>query len=141
MNGERFERKLVIDPDSLCWNWTGSVSKAANGAYYGHLHYEGKLQLAHRVAYQQFQGEIPANSLVLHKCNNPLCCNPEHLELGDYKRNAQYRADCGRGNTKLSLEQARYIRASSKTQRELSKEFDVHFRVVQRVLKNETHRE
>lgn len=33
---------------------------------------------------------------VLHKCNNPQCCNPKHLVLGTPSDNAKWRSACGR---------------------------------------------
>ncbi len=38
---------------------------------------------AHRLAFALSRGPIPAGMLVLHDCDNPPCCNPEHLALGD----------------------------------------------------------
>jgi len=34
----------------------------------------------HRIIYEYVYGEIPEGFEIHHKCNNPLCFNPEHLE-------------------------------------------------------------
>ena len=42
-----------------------------------------------RYLYEQKYGKIPDGFLVRHKCDNPCCCNIEHLELGLPKDNVQ----------------------------------------------------
>lgn len=52
---------------------------------------------AHRVAWQLANGEIPDGLCVLHKCDNPKCCNPSHLFLGTHADNAHDRDNKKRG--------------------------------------------
>ena len=47
---------------------------------------EKKYFYSHRVAYWEKYGEYP--ELVRHKCGNPKCKNPDHLEKGNYRDNA-----------------------------------------------------
>lgn len=52
-----------------CVIWSGS--KHPKG--YGLRRYNGKLQYAHRVAWIEKRGPIPANMQILHTCDTPSC--------------------------------------------------------------------
>ena len=71
----RFMRRIQQDANG-CWNWTGS--KMHNG--YGQLAVGPKRWAAHRYAYTQLRGDIPAGLDLDHLCRNRACCNPDHLE-------------------------------------------------------------
>lgn len=58
-------------PDA-CWPWTGSV----NPKGYGDLGPGPGERTAHRIAYASTFGAIPPGLCVLHRCDNPPCCNP-----------------------------------------------------------------
>lgn len=98
----RFLKKIKIDNETQCWNWT--AGKYTTG--YGHFkmkHSDGKQKKtrAHRVSWMIFKGEIPKNLLVLHKCDNKICVNPEHLFLGTGQDNINDMISKGRA--KLSF--------------------------------------
>lgn len=78
------EKRLFkfIDKTDTCWNWTGDKQ---NG--YGRIKLNNKKQLSHRVAYETWVGPIPSGTSVHHKCANPSCCNPEHLQLATQRDN------------------------------------------------------
>jgi hypothetical protein len=61
-----------------CWGWTG----ARNRKGYGVVKWQGQLFVAHRLAWTLTSGPIVDDSFVLHRCDNPPCCNPAHLFLG-----------------------------------------------------------
>lgn len=65
---------------------------------YGQLRYKGKTCYAHRLAYEVFVKEIPANRHVLHICDVPCCINPAHLYIGTPADNAKDRVRRGRNN-------------------------------------------
>lgn len=70
-----------------CLVWTGATTKQG----YGHMKVDGKTITVHRLTWLLNKGEIPPGMCVLHTCDNPPCCNPDHLFLGtdlDNKRDA-----------------------------------------------------
>jgi len=52
------------------------------------------------VAFELATGTAPGELCVLHRCDNPPCCNPRHLFLGDRNDNAQDKMAKGRHNYK-----------------------------------------
>lgn len=82
----RFEEKISRIPEAGCWIWTGTVFISTG---YGAIKAGGKLLLAHRVAWEIFNGAIPVDMKVLHTCDVKLCVNPAHLYLGTAADNIQ----------------------------------------------------
>jgi hypothetical protein len=65
--------------ESGCWLWLGKTSRHG----YGVLNRDGKLiSLAHRYFYEHHVGPIPSGMFICHKCDTPLCVNPDHLFAG-----------------------------------------------------------
>lgn len=89
----RFWSKVDIREESECWPWT--AAKTGNG--YGNFK-AGRYSTipSHRAAYWFSYGIYPDKLLVRHKCDNPICCNPSHLELGTAADNAQDKVKRGR---------------------------------------------
>lgn len=119
-----------------CIEWT----RAKTPAGYGALRHEGEFLYAHRVAYELAHGPIPDGAHILHSCDNPACCNPEHLTAGTHSDNMRDMHSKGRGNppglshghhpmAKLTEEQVAEIRrrytAGGVTQYELAPEYGV----------------
>jgi hypothetical protein len=80
-----FERvwRNVFPNNNGCWEYYGGYTDRD----YGHIWYQGELQGVHRVVYKLMKGKIPLGLYVLHECDNPRCCNPDHLFLGTAQDN------------------------------------------------------
>jgi hypothetical protein len=90
----RLKSKCIVT-EFGCWEKQGfrSLSKGMEqhgpSRGYGHMYYRGRRWASHRLSWLLTRGLIPAGSVVMHKCDNPPCCNPDHLELGTDKQNMQ----------------------------------------------------
>jgi hypothetical protein len=83
----RFWKKVdIVDCLDSCWEWKRGKDKDG----YGHFSILGTGYGSHRIAYQLHNKIIIVSSsiCVLHKCDNPPCCNPHHLWLGRQLDNA-----------------------------------------------------
>lgn len=89
----RLKSKLKVMP-SGCWEIQGF--RHVEG--YGHMSYRGKGVRAHKLMYMLAIGPVPAGLVVMHKCDNPPCCNPDHLKVGTRVENNQDMHRKGRSN-------------------------------------------
>ena len=88
---DRFWSNVGPPNEDGCTEWQRYKSRKGYG-YVGFRHDKVILEWrAHRYAWVCAYGLIPDGKHILHRCDNPPCCNPEHLFVGDYQIN---RADC-----------------------------------------------
>lgn len=127
-----FWTRMVVIPGG-CWEWTGN--RVRDG--YGRIMRDGQIIMAHRHAWTLVNGVIPHGMDICHTCDNPPCCNPDHLFVGTRADNladmvAKGRQSRGRDrwNTRLTENDVRDIRiewAKSRhsTLREVAGHYDV----------------
>jgi len=119
--------------EGACWPWTGYRGKDG----YGRVWLGGRGYYAHRVVFDlKNPGVIDINvkksepewKAVRHTCDNPRCCNPEHLLLGTMADNMADKVARGRSNiwaagslttprAKLSGDDVRAIREAVRVRR------------------------
>ena len=101
MTAQRFDEVVPVTPGEAsrfwrrvrnrgaggeCWPWSG----ATYGDSYGRMRIGGRLEGTHRIAFSLASGSVVVRGalrLVLHSCDNPICCNPAHLRLGSFMQN------------------------------------------------------
>ena len=136
--GPRFWSK--VQRGNGCWLWMAKRERRG----YGRLEHKGKSLIASRVAWELTNGPIPQGLLVLHRCDNPPCVNPDHLFLGTTQDNVTDKMTKGRhyGNHKLIADQVREIREAyatgSTTLMKLSHQYGVSFSQIHRIVTGES---
>jgi hypothetical protein len=78
-----FWSKIDIKGPDDCWLWEGCL----NGSGYGHYGIHRVDVIAHRFAYMLAKGYLEDGDCVCHSCDNPRCCNPNHLWVGTNREN------------------------------------------------------
>lgn len=122
-------------PDE-CWLWTGGKDRRG----YGKFVYEGKRYIASRLGYELHYGPISDDLWVLHRCDNPSCCNPHHLFLGTHSDNMTDMKAKGRqprgeqkNNAKLSageVHEIRRLHEEGMSLTEIARQFGIVFQNV-----------
>lgn len=69
---------------AACWPWL-----AASRDGYGRVHVEGRLMNAHGLVMRLSGVAVPEGLTILHRCDNPPCCNPAHLYVGTQQENVR----------------------------------------------------
>jgi hypothetical protein len=130
-------------PDE-CWQWLGTKYRNEKGSY-GKIAIHGRQYRAHRLIYELSYGVTlerrqkfaRESQVIMHTCDNPLCCNPAHLKLGTpsdnvwdmVRKGRRHNFDGERGaNAKLTNEQAALVRKLAHAkfpQKEISRMFGI----------------
>lgn len=141
----------MVDIKEGCWEWKGArFIKTDRHLTYGKSNLFGYGTTAHRMAYLVFRNEIPDGMDVLHHCDNPICCNPYHLFLGNDSDNQQDALSKGRhkcgmlkgeshGGSKLTednIKTIRQMRLDGLKLKEIGDAFGITYQNVFRIVKN-----
>lgn len=96
---DRIEARIERIPESGCWIFMGCLNNMGYGQINISINNKNHVVLAHRYAYEAYKGEIPQGMFVMHKCDIPTCCNPDHLAIGTHLDNMR---DCvNKGRSKV----------------------------------------
>lgn len=148
--------KVNIKSDDECWEWKGFK----NYQGYGRTWINDKGYYAHRVIFNlAYPNTIDLNApkstleygFILHRCDNPSCCNPKHLFLGTHKDNMEDKVRKGRTpdfsedngpRCKLTMEQAmeaRNLRKTGVSAKNLAEQFGISLSSMKTLLANKSY--
>jgi hypothetical protein len=115
-----------------CWICTSHKSGPRK---YPHFYRNGKYRDIGRWLYEQHNGLIPKGLVIRHKCDNPKCINPAHLEIGTQHENVKDMVNRGRSSigikhgrhklTDIQVLEILKLRASGEKIINLAKKFHV----------------
>lgn len=107
----RFWKKVnkTFNPND-CWIWMACTTRNKDG--YGDFRVNGETVRAHRFAYELSNKVILVSPRiqVLHTCDNPPCCNPNHLFIGNQLDNMSDKSSKNRQYSKLNVKAIRLIK-------------------------------
>lgn len=69
----------VVVNERGCWVWQGWCNPRWG---YGHTAWRGEDWAVHRLMWILMKGPVPEGKILCHSCDNPPCCNPDHLWPG-----------------------------------------------------------
>ncbi len=126
-----------VEKTDTCWNWTGHL----NSGGYGLLSIGKERVGAHRLSFEWHIRLLNEGECVLHRCDNRRCVNPAHLFAGSYQDNAIDASIKERMSKKLTRQDARDIRQSPLSSRELAPHYGVSDGTIRRIRRGEFWKE
>ena len=144
---KKFESCVEMVSESGCWVWMRGVAGPLHYQY-GACNLENKTTRAHRAAWMIYQGSIPKGIDVLHRCDTPLCVNPNHLFLGTHfdnmhdaiKKNRaniifKHRKFLGEenGHARLTNEIVKEIKSSNEKTKNIAAKFKITINTVSQI--------
>lgn len=121
---ERLWSKIDKQAMDECWPWIGGFGPAG----YGHFALDGDVMAASRATFYIVHGYLPP--VVRHTCDNPPCCNPQHLLPGTQQDNvddmvSRGRAGHGHKLTEDAVKAMRERRDDGASLDEIAAEFNI----------------
>jgi ribosome-binding protein aMBF1 (putative translation factor) len=144
---DRFWSKVNKGGESECWPWTAYCNRYG----YGQFWFNGRKQNASRVV-MMLSGVDVEGKEVCHHCDNPKCCNPNHLFVGTHEENVKDAKEKDRirsgeehGRAKLSDELVKQIRHdysnTELTQRELAEKYNTSASNIHSIVNHKTRKD
>ena len=126
---ERFWSKVNKGKKRECWNWTAHLTPYG----YGDFTYNRRVYPSNRMAMMLTLNRMLATAeCVLHRCDNPRCCNPRHLRIGTKAENQKEMAERKRGKwggglriTEKHVKRMRRMRSNGYNLKQISQSFGI----------------
>ena len=128
-------------PDA-CWQWKQKPGAGkGRGKPRPYFSVAGRKYLAYRLVYELVHGvELTQAQMIRHTCDNPLCCNPKHMLIGDHDDNMQDMVERDRHGLPSHVVRAiRKLLAEGRTHQSIADLYGISKTVVTRINTGEAH--
>lgn len=137
--------RVDVKGPAECWPWKGGVALSGYGLF--SIGGTRKHALAHREAWERHHGRSAEGGVIMHLCDNRICCNPAHLRLGSLAENNDDMFAKGRHcfgvahpGAKLTDDDVRRIRRSPDRSADVAAAFGISDSLVRRIRRREAWR-
>jgi hypothetical protein len=135
----RLMARRKVDEENGCWLYLGTV--VGNG--YGRIWDGSQVEYVHRVSAALFLGfERSSGLCVLHRCDTPVCFNPDHLFTGTQKDNMSDAAAKGRMSGKKldphAVAEIKRLLQEGWSQRQIGLQYGVSSTAIGQIKRGET---
>lgn len=138
-----FQHIDMTGGEDACWPWTRSTGGGnGKGKPRPYFQVDGTKYIAYRIVYELVHGvTLPSDVFIRHKCDNPICCNPAHMETGTHQENMQDMVNRDRhGLTHVAVRRIRWMLAQGTlTHREIAELNETSKATVGRIARDELH--
>lgn len=138
---ERFLRR--VEKTDSCWIWKGGKYSNGYGQLLENIWGDG---YTHRWSFKHFhKQDIPDGFDIRHRCDNRICVNPEHLELGTRKQNVIDMLErhpgkpCNRKFDKEQVEEIKKLREEGKLYKDIAAQFNCSRRTIEKLCLGKTY--
>ena len=106
-----------------CWTWKGNVNPKDGRPYFT---INGLRRPSYAIVLEATTGEDQEDRIARHNCDNPICCNPNHLVWGDHQDNMNDMKERERhGLPKIVVKAIKKLIENGKTQSEIAKLYGI----------------
>lgn len=138
---QRFWEKVNKQSENGCWEWTAGTYTSG----YGSFSLNGKSVRSHRLSAEWAGLILTESSVICHRCDNPLCVNPEHLFVGSQSDNMLDKVNKGKSPQRLirhlTDDEVRMVRVMKGQQKDIADHFGVGVSVIADIQHNRTYKD
>lgn len=131
---------------SVCWEWqlrpSGVPSTGTGrGKARAYFSVNGRKVLATRLVMELVHGvTLSRNQFVCHTCDNPICCNPEHMYIGDAQSNNKDASERDRhGLPSHVVRRIRVLLSRKMTHQEIADRYGIDRSIVTKINTDSLH--
>jgi predicted XRE-type DNA-binding protein len=124
---------------NVCWEWKGKVNQRDGRPYFT---ITGQRKPSYVYVLEQVSGEEKKGRMVLHSCDNRVCCNPNHLSWGTHQDNMDDMKERERhGIPRTVIRAIHKLLDESRTQKDIAELYGISREAVSAIATGRNHKD